>query len=250
VAIADGSIEVVDLSHVLSTRTPMIELPAPFVNAPGWSLDILSDYDERGPHWRWHAFHGAEHQGTHFDAPLHWVTGRAQRDVSSIPAVELIGLAVVIDKTAEVAANPDYLLTRADVDAFTEQHGSLPRDGWLLYRTGWDARAEDTQAFLNADENGPHYPGVDPECAQWLAEETPIRGLGTEQVGTDAGQAFRFDPPFPSHHHLLGAGKFGIASLSNLDRLPETGAVIMPAPLRIEGGTGSPARVVALVPRH
>jgi kynurenine formamidase len=247
-AIARRSVDVVDLSHVLAGSTPMIELPAPYGSAPGWSLELLSDYDERGPAWRWHAFHGAEHQGTHFDAPVHWVTGRSGRDVSQIPAAELIGPAVVIDRTAAAAGNPDYLLTIGDVEQFVAEHGPLPVGGWLLLHTGWHARAHDRDAFLNTDEHGPHWPGVDPDCARWLAEETPIRGFGTEQVGIDAGQAFGFEPPFPCHHHLLGAGKFGLASLGNLDRLPPTGTLLVPAPLRIEGGTGSPARVIALVP--
>jgi kynurenine formamidase len=247
-ALGDGTVEVVDLSHALNERTPMIELPEPFAQAPGWSLEELCHYDERGPAWRWNAFRGAEHQGTHFDAPVHWISGRDGRDVSQIPAAELIGPAVVVDKTAEVAADPDYLLTREDVEAFTAEHGPLPAGGWLLYHTGWDARAGDPEAFLNTDADGPHWPGVEPEAARWLAEETPIKGFGTEQVGTDAGQAYLFDPPFPCHYHLLGAGKFGLASLGSLDRLPPTGTVLVPAPLRIEGGTGSPARVLALVP--
>jgi kynurenine formamidase len=249
-ALGDGSVEVIDLSHVLSGRTPMIALPPPFVNAPGWSLEELCAYDDRGPNWRWNAFHGTEHQGTHFDAPVHWVTGRGGRDVSQIPAAELIGPAVVIDRTREIAADPDYLLTRGDVEAFAAEHGPLPDGGWLLYRTGWSARAEDSAAFLNMDESGqPHWPGVETGCARWLAEETPVRGFGTEQVGTDAGLAHAFDPPFPCHHYMLGAGKFGLASLGNLERLPPTGAVLVPAPLRIEDGTGSPARVLALVER-
>jgi kynurenine formamidase len=101
--------------------------------------------------------------------------------------------------------------------------------------------------FLNADEHGPHTPGVDPECARWLAEETPILGFGVETVGTDAGQAFRFDPEFPVHSHLLDAGKYGITQLQNLHLLPPTGALLIVAPLRIVGGSGSPARVLALV---
>jgi kynurenine formamidase len=240
-ALRDGSVEAVDLSHTLSSSTPMIELPEPFANAPGFSLQELAAYDERGPAWRWSAIHGAEHQGTHFDAPVHWVTGRHGRDLSQIPPADLIGPAVVIDRTVAVEADPDYLLTVEDVRGL----GPLPDGAWLLYRTGWGRRIADPAAFVNES----HWPGVEVECARWLAEETPIRGFGTEQVGIDAGQAFLFDPPFPCHHYLLGAGKFGLASLGNLERLPGRGAVLVPAPLRIEGGTGSPTRAIALVPR-
>ena len=122
-------------------------------------------------------------------------------------------------------------------------------DGWLLLRTGWDARAHDEAAFLNADETGPHTPGFDVECARWLAEESPLVGVGVETVGTDAGAAHSFDPPFPVHNFLLGAGKYGLTQLANLARLPPTGAVVIVAPLKLVRGTGSPARVLALVPR-
>ena len=131
----------------------------------------------------------------------------------------------------------------------TAQHGRLPENGWLLLRTGWDARAHDEAAFLNADETGPHTPGFDVECARWLAEESPLVGVGVETVGTDAGAAHSFDPPFPVHSFLLGAGKYGLTQLANLAQLPPTGAVVVVAPLKLVRGTGSPARVLALVPR-
>ena len=146
-------------------------------------------------------------------------------------------------------ADPDFLLEIDDVKAWEAEHGPLPDGGWLLYRTGWDARAGDQDAFLNADETGPHTPGVSVECARWLAEETPIVGLGVETVGTDAGTAHSFDPPFPCHSFLLGAGKYGLTQLRNLQRLPPTGALLVAAPLPIVGGSGSPTRVLALVER-
>jgi kynurenine formamidase len=88
------------------------------------------------------------------------------------------------------------------------------------------------------------------ECARWLAEETSIAGVGVETVGTDAGGAPALAPPFPCHHFLLGAGKFGLTQLQNLATLPTTGAVLMISPLPIVGGSGSPARVIALVERE
>src|SRR6266498_2351963 len=110
----------------------------------------------------------------------------------------------------------------------------------------WSA---DQDAFLNADGTGPHTPGISVECATWLAEQTPIIGLGVETVGTDAGTAHSFDPPFPCHSFLLGAGKYGLTQLANLAKLPPTGTVLIAAPLPIVGGSGSPARVLALVQR-
>jgi kynurenine formamidase len=155
----------------------------------------------------------------------------------------------VIDKSAECAANPDFLLEVAHLEEWQRRYGPLPRGGWLLYRTGWDERARDQAAFLNADETGPHTPGVSVACARWLAEEATIIGLGVETVGTDAGIAHSFDPPFPCHTFLHGAGKYGLTQLANLAQLPPTGAVLVAAPLPIVGGSGSPARVLALVER-
>src|SRR6266567_4699548 len=125
----------------------------------------------------------------------------------------------------------------------------LPPGGWLLYRTGWDARAGDQRSFLNADDSGPHTPGISVDCAKWLAAEAPVIGVGVETVGTDAGKAHSFDPAFPCHAFLLGAGKYGLTQLANLASLPPTGAVVIAGPLPIVHGSGSPARVLALIER-
>ncbi|HEY7176797.1 MAG TPA: cyclase family protein, partial [Micromonosporaceae bacterium] len=177
--------------------------------------------------------------------PIHWITGKDKLDVSQVPVRQLIAPAAVLDVTAEAAADPDFLVEVAHIRAFEEQHGALPTDGWLLIRTGWDARSGDQDTFLN----GGATPGVSIDCAQWLAEEAPIQGVGVETVGTDAGAAHSFDPPFPCHSYLLGANKFGLTQLQNLRHLPPTGAVVIAAPLPIVAGSGSPARVLALVER-
>jgi kynurenine formamidase len=248
-AIAGGRIEVIDLTAPLSDRTPVIRLPEPFANTPGFSLEELSHYDERGPAWYWNAFSAGEHVGTHFDAPVHWVTGKDGLDVARVPPVQLVAPAVVIDRSAETAADPDYLLQQSDVEAWEDEHGPLPDGGWLLFRTGWDSRADDQDRFLNADDTGPHTPGLSPDCARWLAEARPIIGIGVETVGTDAGRAHSFDPPFPCHSFFLGNGKYGLTQLANVGRLPPTGSVVIASPLPIEGGSGSPCRVLALVER-
>lgn len=246
--LSDGSIALVDLTQPLSEETPVIRLPEPFVDTPGWKLRQLSRYDDRGPAWYWNGFEGGEHLGTHLDAPVHWVTGQDLEDVSQVPIRNLVGPAVVIDKSEECAADPDFLLTVDHVREFEKEHGRLPERGWVLYRTGWDARAHDQEAFLNADQAGPHTPGIEAECSRWLAQETPIVGVGVETVGTDAGAAHSFDPPFPCHHYMLGAGKYGLTQLANLAQLPSTGTVVLVAPLKIVHGSGSPCRVLALVP--
>jgi kynurenine formamidase len=241
--------EVVDLTQPLSESTPVLKLPPPFANTPGLTRHEISRYDDRGPAWAWYWLEIGEHVGTHFDAPIHWVSGQESDDLASVPAHRLVGPAVLIDKSAEAAEDPDFLLTVDHVRAFEEEHGPLPENGWLLLRTGWDSRAHDEAAFLNADETGPHTPGFDAECARWLAHETGLVGVGVETVGTDAGAAHSFEPPFPVHSYMLGAGKYGITQLANLARLPPTGALLVVAPLKLVGGTGSPARVLALVPR-
>lgn len=243
-AITDGSVVVVDLTAPLSERTPVIELPPELGQARPFRSDVISRYDEAGPDFYWNNISLSEHTGTHLDAPVHWLSGRGLDDVSAIPPQRLIGPAVVLDVRERAAADADYLLTRRDVESWVEANGKLPEHGWLLVHTGWDARGDDPCDFLNDG----HSPGIDSECARWLAEETSLLGIGVETVGIDAGQAGTFaDRPFPCHWHLLGAGKYGITQLRNLHRLPTRGAMVIAAPLPIVGGSGSPARVLALV---
>ncbi|WP_371779228.1 cyclase family protein [Streptosporangium subroseum] len=248
-SIRNGGIEVIDLTAPLSSETPILQLPEPFGNTVPFTLKEISRYDDRGPAWYWNDISTGEHTGTHFDAPVHWVTGKDGEDISQVPVDRLIAPAVVLDFSAESAKDPDFLLEIGHVKAWEEANGPLPEGGWLLYRTGWDVHSHDQERFLNANETGPHTPGISVECARWLAEETSIAGLGVETVGTDAGTAHGFDPPFPCHSFLLGAGKYGLTQLRNLDRLPVTGAVIVAPPLPIIGGSGSPVRVLALVER-
>jgi kynurenine formamidase len=242
-AIAETRVEVIDLTAPLSASTPILTLPEPLGQTSRFGLSEISRYDERGPAWYWNNFTTGEHTGTHFDAPIHWITGRDGDDVSQVPARRLVAPAAVLDLTAEAAADPDFLLEVDHVRDWEQRHGSLPAGGWLLYRTGWDARSGDPDSYAN----GGRTPGISVECAKWLAEEAPIIGLGVETVGTDAGAAHSFDPPFPCHAMLLGSDKYGLTQLRNLQLLPPTGAVVIAAPLPIVAGSGSPARVLALV---
>jgi kynurenine formamidase len=246
-ALASGSARVVDLTQPLSERTPVLRLPEPFANTPHLSRRDLSRYDEAGPAWAWSVLELGEHTGTHFDAPIHWVTGMGGEDVASVPPAKLAGPAVVVDLTAEVAKDPGTLLTVAHLEAFEAEHGRIPEGAWVLLRTGWDARADDEEAFLNAGPEGPVTPGPDVGASRWLSEERGIVGFGVETVGIDAGAAGGFDPPFPVHHFVLGAGRYGLTQLANLGELPPTGALIVVAPLKLVDGTGSPSRVLALV---
>jgi kynurenine formamidase len=232
-AIRSATVDVIDLTAPLSSSTPILQLPEPFGNTVPFTLHEISRYDERGPAWYWNDITTGEHTGTHFDAPVHWVTGRGGQDVSQVPLTRLIAPAAVLDFSAQAAADADFLLQVDHIKEWESQHGALPEEGWLLYRTGWDARSRDQETFLNANETGPHTPGVSVECARWLAQQAPVVGFGVETVGTDAGAAHSFDPPFPCHSAMLGADKYGLTQLQNLALLPPQGAVLIVSPLPI-----------------
>jgi kynurenine formamidase len=244
-----GRLRVVDLSQPLGPSTPVIGLPPMFAPSPGVTIETISKYDEKGPAWYWNTLSFGEHTGTHFDAPVHWVTGKDLVDnaCDTIPVHRFVGPAAVIDVTREVDRNPDFLLTPARIELWENEHGRIPRGAWVLLRTGWGRRT-DPAAFINAAADGPHSPGFDASASALLARDRDIMGVGVETIGTDAGQAGTFDPAFPNHTIMHGEGKFGLASLCNLDQLPATGAIVIAAPLKIVNGSGSPVRVMAIAP--
>jgi len=248
-ALADGSVTVIDLTQPLGPDTPVIDLPPPFAPSPGVSIEEISRYDDKGPAWYWNILRFGEHTGTHFDAPVHWVSGKdlPENTCDTLEVRQCVGPACVIDCSARTTENPDYLLTPKDIEAWESEHGRIAVNSWVLMRTDWSKRSGKEQ-ILNADENGPHSPGPTKEASELLAIDRDVLGFGVETIGTDAGQAGGFDPPFPNHFTMHGAGKFGLASLCNLDRLPPTGAIVIASPLKIVGGSGSPLRVLALVP--
>lgn len=247
-AVRSGAIEVIDLTAPLSDETPILELPEQFGQTAPFELEEISRYDDRGPAWYWNNFRTGEHTGTHFDAPNHWASGRHLGDIASVPTTALVAPAVVLDVTAQVAADPGFLIEVEHIRALEAEHGPLPEGGWLLCRTGWSARSGQRE-MINNSTDGPSSPGLSAECARWVAQDSVLQGIGVETVGTDAGAAAGFEPMFPCHDYLMGADKYGLAQLQNLDQLPVTGAVIVASPLKILGGSGSPARVLALVER-
>ena len=246
--LAAGRITVIDLTQPLGPGTPVIGLPPIFAASPGVSIEVISRYDDKGPAWYWNTIRMGEHTGTHLDAPVHWISGRdlENNTTDTIPARQFIGPACVIDITSETAANEDYLLDVSALERWESTHGRVPRGAWVLLQTGWSRRSDD--AFLNVRADGPHGPGFDQATSLLLATDRDVLGVGVETIGTDAGQAGTFDPPFPNHNIMHGHGKLGLASLCNLERLPATGAVLIAAPLKIVGGSGSPVRAIALVP--
>ena len=247
-ALRGDTVRLIDLTQPLGPDTPVIGLPPIFGQSPGLSMQVISRYDDAGPGWYWNTLTLGEHTGTHFDAPVHWITGRdlPANTTDAIPLSRCVGPACVLDCTAEVAADPDFLLTPGWIEGWESRHGRIPAGSWVLLRTDWSKR-RGAEAFLNLAEDGPHTPGFRRDASELLALGRDVLGVGVETIGTDAGQAGGFDPPFPNHNVMHGAGKLGLASLCNLDLLPATGSVVIAAPLRIVEGSGSPLRVVALV---
>ena len=156
----------------------------------------------------------------------------------------------MIDKTDETEADNGYLLTVADLEAWEAENGRMPDNAWVLLRTGWgSARAGRGRVPERRRRRARRRPARTSTRRGGWRTSARSRGFGVETVGIDAGAAGGFDPPFPLHNFLLGAGRLGLTQLANLDRLPITGALIVVSPLKLVGGTGSPSRVFAFVPR-
>jgi len=248
--LVSGDVEVVDLAVPLGPDTPLIQLPDMFEQTPPIKAHEISHYDDKGPFWAWSWYELGEHSGTHFDAPVHWVTGKdhANATTDTIPPKNFVAPVNVIDCSKETAENPDFLLTAERVKEWEAEHGEIEEGSWVVMRTDWWPRNRSREEFLNVDENGPHSPGPDVPCVEYLISKG-IVGWGTECVGTDAGAAGGFEPPYPAHNLLHKNNRYGLASLAHLDKLPPKGAVLIVAPLKFVGGTGSPIRALALVPK-
>jgi kynurenine formamidase/selenocysteine lyase/cysteine desulfurase len=253
-SLAAGAIRVVDCTAKLGPDTPILRLPQDLAkNTPKVAIHRISEYDTDGPFWAWNWLELGEHSGTHFDAPHHWLSGKDHPDgyTDTLSVQRLIALANVIDCSQEAALNPDFLLTAQHVKAWEAKHGEILPGEWVLMRTDWDRRSHDEGLFLNEDpdpyEDGSHSPGPSTDCIDYLLGKG-IVGWGTQCIGTDAGMAGKFSPPFPAHNFLHRDNCFGLASLCNLDLLPPKGAILIAAPLKIAHGTGSPIRAIALVP--
>lgn len=250
-----GQVRIVDCTAVLGPDTPILRLPGDFArNTPRVEIHKISEYDADGPFFAWNWMVLGEHSGTHFDAPHHWISGKDFEDgyTDTLDVQRLVAPVNVIDCSAEAAEDPDFLLTAERVKAWEAEHGGINPGEWVAMRTDWDKRSHDGDLFLNESpdphEDGSHSPGPTTECIDYLLSKG-IVGWGAQCVGTDAGMAGKFSPPYPAHNFLHRDNCFGLASLANLDQLPPKGAILLAAPLKIERGTGSPIRALALVPR-
>ena len=243
--LATGSVRVVDLSGPLGPNTPLLQLPEGWgVNTPPIEIHEISRYDERGPYWAWNWLKIGEHSGTHFDAPQHWASGQSYENGTTdrLDPATFVGPLKVLNFSAEAATDPDFLLTEDHIKAWEGEHGSIEEGDWVVLRSDWYRRAASSDDFLNEA----HSPGPSTEAVRYLISKK-IKGWGNEAIGTDWGQAATLEPPFPAHTLLHEAGLCGLASLAHLDELPPTGALLIAAPLKIENGTGSPIRALALV---
>ena len=236
--------EWIDLSHAFGPSS--IYWPT---DTAGFQLTELAyGQTDGGFFYASYAFASAEHGGTHLDAPIHFAEGR--RTADRIPLSSLITTASVVDVSDAAAANPDYLLSVEDLTAWEDDHGRLADGTALLVRTGWSSRWNDRAAYLGTDLTGPeavpelHFPGIAPEAAQWLVDNRGVAAVGIDTPSIDHGQS----SAFRSHVILYSENIIGFENLANLDRLPATGAGIVALPMKIEGGSGGPLRVVGWVP--
>jgi kynurenine formamidase len=213
----------------------------------GFRHDTLSfGMTEGGYFYSAFEFSGAEHGGTHVDAPIHFAEGREA--VDEIGFDHLIAPAVVVDVTA--SAGPDYLVSVADLEGFEAEHGVVPDGTILLLRTGWAGRYGDRSSYLGTELTGPeavpalHFPGLSPDAARWLIEHRNVAAVGIDTPSIDYGQSATFD----SHVILYSESVPGFENVANLDQLPPTGSFVVALPMKIEGGSGAPLRIVAWVP--
>jgi kynurenine formamidase len=234
----------IDLTHAFSEKSIY------------WPTDTQGFVHEQLAHGRteggWfyssYRYSGAEHGGTHLDAPIHFAEGGRPSD--AIPLSNLIGPAAVIDVSDRV--HPDYLVSVADLEAWEAEHGRIPDGAIVLVRTGWDARYGDRAAYLGTDLTGPeavpalHFPGLAPEAAQWLVDNRSIAAFGIDTASMDYGQS----ADFRAHVILNGRNIPGFENVANLDALPPTGSYVVALPMKIEGGSGGPLRIVAFVARR
>jgi kynurenine formamidase len=233
----------VDLSHDYSDDAIF------WPTAEGFRLEKVSDgVTAQGYYYAANNFSGAEHGGTHLDAPVHFAQGRWT--VEQIPVDRLVGDAVVVDVSAKAAAQPDYQVTGDDLSAWEQANGQIPPESIVLIRTDYSTRWPDAAAYLGTSERGDaavarlHFPGLHPDAARWLAEQRRVKAVGIDTASIDYGQSTLFE----THRALYERNIPGFENLANLNHLPPRGATIVALPMKIKGGSGAPLRAIAILP--
>ncbi|CAL1240949.1 cyclase family protein [Candidatus Methylocalor cossyra] len=235
----------VDLTHAFSERTLY------WPTSEQFRLEkVFEGTTPQGFHYAANRFSAAEHGGTHLDAPIHFAAGGATVD-RMVPD-QLIGPAVVIDLSARTLADRDYRIGIADLVGWEAVHGPIPAQSIVLLRTGYEHFWPDPVRYLGTAERGAgavaklHFPGLAPEAAEWLAAERHIKAVGLDTASIDHGQSTLFE----SHRILARRGIPIFENVAGLGELPATGAIVYALPMKIQGGSGAPLRVVAWVPSH
>jgi len=233
--IASGKTRVVDLSYAINDKL------VPWPGDKRWfEAQVNATVEKNGYFTR--SFWMLEHYGTHLDAPAHFPPGKTT--VDQIPVKQLFGPAVVIDVRAESSKDADYQLGVARVEDWEKRHERIPEGAIVLLRTGWALRWPDVQKYRNQDAQGKmHFPGFTVDAAKLLVKRK-VSGLGCDTLSIDYGAS----EDFAVHHISLGAGLYHLENLADLSELPETGAFLIVAPIKLEGGSGGPVRVFALLP--
>jgi len=238
-ALSEGKGRVIDLTYPLNSKNAF--WPGESYNS--FKHEVLASLEKDRVYSG--GYSTPEHLGTHMDAPAHFEPN--QPTVDKIPLEDLVGLAVVIDVSLKASASggdPDYRLRVEDVAEWEKKHGTIPQGAIVLLYTGWGRRWEDYERYKNADKNGAlHFPGFSGESALFLADNRQAKALGIDTMSVDYG----LSGDFPVHHVFNSRGRWLLENLANLDRLPPTGATLIVAPIKIEGGSGGQARVWALV---
>lgn len=234
-AIARGQVTIVDLTYPLNEANPYW----PGEQYKPFAFELLASLPEDGVYSG--AFCTPEHLGTHIDAPVHFVAG--QPSVDELPLTRLVAPLVVVDVREVVQENPDYQLSVQDLERWEDRYGSIPQGAMVLAYTGWGQRWNDFARYKNEDDSGQlHFPGFSPEAARFLVRQRGVVGLGIDTLSVDYG----LSEEFQVHHIVHGAGGYHVENVANLDQVPQSGAWLLAAPIKIEGGSGGPARVWAV----
>jgi kynurenine formamidase len=233
--IPGGKTRVIDLSYAINDK--LVPWPG---DEKYFEAKINATVEKNGYFTR--SFWMLEHYGTHLDAPAHFPPGTAT--VDQIPPNKLFGPAVLLDVRDEAAKDADYRLPVSKIEKWERAHGRIPPGAIALLRTGWASRWPDVQKYRNQDQQGKmHFPGYSVEAAELLIDRG-VSGLGCDTLSADYGASENFSV----HHLALGAGLYHLENLSDLSTVPEAGAFLVVAPIKLEGGSGGPVRVFALLP--
>jgi len=225
--------KIIDLTHELAENIPIWPGIVPFQHK------MLEDYSYEG--YRTFSFTQSEGVGTHMDSPKHFQPGG--RGIADLKITDLIAPVCVIDVREQVKLNPNYRISVQDLENWEAKHGGITKRSIVLGFTGWSQYWDDVQKYLNQDANGTmHFPGWGKEAATLLVARG-IVGIGIDTISIDAGE----EHTFASHHVLLGNNVYIIENLTNLAKLPSSGALVIALPLKIKDGVESPIRAIALV---